>query len=309
MISLLLFERIAQMFLIIVVAYIFVRLGFARSDDSRLLSMMCLYVVTPCIMFNSYQIEVTDTVLQRLALTAVMTVVVFASQVLIAALMKRPFHLDEVEQSSIIYTNCGNLLIPVVSYILGNDWLIYVTFFWMIQIVFFWSHARMLISGERSFSLVKLIKNPNIIASILGLLCFVLHIRMPVVVTGTMDLLSSTVGPLSMFTIGMVLASLDLKKLVTIPGVWKVVVLRLIVSSGLVVLLLKFSGAGRFAPEGENVLLILVLVASAPAAATVTQMAQIFSTPKRAEYASAVNVLTTLLCIVTMPLMVSLFLL
>ena len=42
-----------------------------------------------------------------------------------------------------------------------------------------------------------------------------------------------------------------------------------------------------------------------PSASTLTQMAQVYG--KDADYASAINVVTTLLCIVTMPLMVALY--
>ena len=42
-----------------------------------------------------------------------------------------------------------------------------------------------------------------------------------------------------------------------------------------------------------------------PSATTITQMAQLYD--NHAPYASAINVLTTLVCILTMPLMVALY--
>ena len=47
------------------------------------------------------------------------------------------------------------------------------------------------------------------------------------------------------------------------------------------------------------------LAACAPSAATITQMAQVYG--RDAEYSSAIYAVTTLLCIITMPLMVTLY--
>ena len=52
-------------------------------------------------------------------------------------------------------------------------------------------------------------------------------------------------------------------------------------------------------------LLVSLLAACAPAASNVTQIAQVYG--HEGDYASAINVLTSLLCIVTMPLMVLLY--
>ena len=52
-------------------------------------------------------------------------------------------------------------------------------------------------------------------------------------------------------------------------------------------------------------MLVSLLATCTPSASTITQMAQIYG--KDADYASAINVVTTLLCIFTMPLMVALY--
>ena len=52
-------------------------------------------------------------------------------------------------------------------------------------------------------------------------------------------------------------------------------------------------------------LLITLLACTTPAATTLTQFAQVFG--KDARYACAINVLTTILCIATIPVMVALY--
>lgn len=53
------------------------------------------------------------------------------------------------------------------------------------------------------------------------------------------------------------------------------------------------------------ILLISLLATITPSASAITQMAQIYG--KNGEYASAINVVTTIVCIITMPIMVWLY--
>ncbi|MBP3704949.1 MAG: AEC family transporter, partial [Clostridia bacterium] len=87
--------------------------------------------------------------------------------------------------------------------------------------------------------------------------------------------------------------------------VWLVAFLRLIMVPLIMIPLLKFTGVAQLVPNGGQVLLVVLLATMTPSASTITQFAQVFD--KDAEYASSINVLTTLLCVVTIPLMVTLY--
>ncbi|HIX77857.1 MAG TPA: AEC family transporter, partial [Candidatus Fusicatenibacter merdavium] len=81
--------------------------------------------------------------------------------------------------------------------------------------------------------------------------------------------------------------------------------LRMIFCPGVALLLIKLSHAADLVPNGEQVLLITLLATMTPAASTITQFAQLFRSD--AEYAGSINILTTLICIVTMPMFVALY--
>ena len=70
---------------------------------------------------------------------------------------------------------------------------------------------------------------------------------------------------------------------------------------GTVLLLLR--AAAPFVPVAgaSDILFISLMAVITPSATTITQMAQIYD--RGASYASSINVLTTLVCIATMPLM------
>ena len=58
-------------------------------------------------------------------------------------------------------------------------------------------------------------------------------------------------------------------------------------------------------PDSRSILLVTLLAAITPTASTIPQMAQLYD--QDAAYASAINVMTTVVCVVTMPLMVMLY--
>ena len=102
----------------------------------------------------------------------------------------------------------------------------------------------------------------------------------------------------------MLIAGTTPQEILTFPHIGLVTILRLIGVPLLTILLLKFSGLA-FAENGSQILLVTLLATITPSASTITQMAQVYG--KDARYAGAINVITTLFCMITMPIMVYLY--
>ena len=105
--------------------------------------------------------------------------------------------------------------------------------------------------------------------------------------------------------IGMLMADMDMQHLRSYRQLWKPVLLRLIVLPVILVCVAKYSGLAALAPHGETLIIISLLSVIAPSANIVTQFSQMFG--RDALYASLINTVTMLLCIFTMPLMITLF--
>ena len=295
---LMLLEQIVQLFLCIVLGWLLVRLHLLKPEDSRVLSKVCLYLVTPCVIINAFQLQRTPELLQGLALSLGAAIGIHALFFIATALLHRPLRLTPVEQASLIYTNSGNLIIPLVTAVLGPEWVIYCSMFQLVQQFPMWSHCR-------NVSLKKILLNVNIISVFVGVLLFLLNLPLPTVIAGTMKSIASTIGPLSMFVAGMLMGEQNLLAVLRIRSIWKVAFLRLIALPLVVLCIFKYSGLAALVPDGQSILMISLLAASAPAAANVTQIAQVYG--HEGDYAGAINVITTLLCIGTMPLMVLLY--
>ena len=80
---------------------------------------------------------------------------------------------------------------------------------------------------------------------------------------------------------------------------------RLLFCPALMILVLWISKVTVTIPFAKDVLLILFLAIAAPVAATVTQMASLFHNHE--EQAGAVNVMSVILSILTMPVMVAFY--
>ena len=112
-------------------------------------------------------------------------------------------------------------------------------------------------------------------------------------------------GPLSMIVTGILVGNSSWEKIRAYRRLWLTVAVRLILCPLGTLLLIRLGGFADLVPDGRTVMMIPFLAAMAPSASSITQMAQVYH--KDAQYASAINVVSTVLCVVTMPLMVTLY--
>ena len=305
MLSLILLQQIAQLFIIIFLGWAIVKAGILKSEDSKTLSMVLLYIITPCVILNAFQIERTVDTVRMMELSLLSAVILSVLSIVLGGLLAKPFRLDIVESASVMYPNCTNMVIPLVIGAFGEDWVIYVTCYSMVQTILVWTHARILISGKRKISLRDLVCNVNILAIMLGLFLFVFQLRLPGVIQSAFSMAGDTIGPVAMLIIGMLMAGIDMQRLRSYRQIWKPVLLRLIVLPVILVCVAKYSGLAALAPHGETLIIISLLSVIAPSANIVPQFSQMFG--RDALYASLINTVTMLLCIITMPLMITLF--
>ena len=224
---------------------------------------------------------------------------------MIISIMGRLFHLNEVEIASVYYSNSGNLIVPIVTFILGQEWVLYGCVFMSVQLIFLWTHCKKIISRESSYDWKKIVLNINMISIAVGAILFFTKIRLPLIINNTIASVGNMIGPASMIVTGMLFAGMDLKKIFADRRVYFVSFLRMVVVPLIALLLIKISHLACVSADAPKIMLIVFLAVITPSASTVTQMCQVYGNDSR--YASAINVVTTICAIVTMPVMVLLF--
>ena len=204
-----------------------------------------------------------------------------------------------------IYSNAGALVIPLVQALLGSEYVIYSCAFIIVQTVLIWTHANACLQGSFSFQWKKLLENVNILAILAGMLLYLTHWQLPGMLQNTVTSMGSMIGPIGMLLAGMAIAESPLKKVFCTKRNYLVAALRLLVCPLVILLLLWVCHAQTFVVDGKNILMTVYLAAITPACATTTSMAQLYD--RDAAHSSALYVLTTLLSIITMPVMIGLF--
>ena len=214
-ISILLMEQIAELFLMILMGYIIVKTGLLKGEDSKVISKIVLYLVIPCVIINAFQVDYTSEKVKELLL-------VFAASVLLQVILLaavwgagKVLKLNEVEATSIYYSNSGNLIVPLVTFILGKEWVLYGCVFMSVQLVFLWTHGKNAISREGKWDWKKIVFNVNMISVFAGVVLFFTKIRLPEIVDQALSSVGSMIGPASMIVTGMLIAEMSLKDIFT----------------------------------------------------------------------------------------------
>ena len=304
-ISILLMEQIAELFLMIFMGFLIVKTGLLKDDDSKVLSKIVLYLIIPCVIINAFQVDYTMDTVKGLLTALAASVMLQIILLIIISVFGKLLHLNEVEIASVYYSNSGNLIVPIVTFILGQEWVLYGCVFMSVQLIFLWTHCKKILSREPSYDWKKIVLNINMISIFIGIVLFFTRIRLPEIIGNTLSAVGSMIGPASMFVTGMLFAGMNLKQIFANKRVYFISFLRLITVPLLSLILLKFSHLASLSADGNQIMLIVFLAVITPSASTVTQMCQVYGNDSR--YASAINVVTTLVSIITMPLMVMLF--
>lgn len=304
-ISILLMEQIIQLFLMIFMGFLIVKAKLLNSEDSKILSIIVLYLIIPCVIINAFQVDYTPQTVKGLLIALAGSVMTQVILLIVVSILGGVFHLNEVEVASIYYSNSGNLIVPIVMFILGKEWVLYGCVFMSVQLVFIWTHCKKIISRESVYDWRKIVLNINMISIAIGIVLFLSRIHLPEDINSTLSAVGGMIGPASMIVTGMLFAGMDFKQIFASKRVYFVTFLRLIVVPAIALVLIKFSYLASLSSNGPKIMLIVFLAIITPSASTVTQMCQVYENDS--QYASAINVVTTLLAIITMPLMVMLF--
>ena len=304
-ISLLLMEEIIKLFVIMFMGYAVVKAGLMKSSESKSVSVIMVYLVIPCVILNAFQVEYTPDVQKGLLLACAAAVAVHNLFLLLTAILKKPLHLDVIERATIIYSNAGILVIPLVQELLGQEYVIYSSAYIAVQLILIWTHCKNMLCEEDKLEWKKVLLNVNIISIIAGVVLFIFRIQLPSGAQDVLNMMNNMIGPLGMLLAGMVIAEVPLKTVFTRKRSYLSAALRLFIYPVFVLGLMKVIQTFASIQDSKQILLTVYLASITPACATVTSMAQLYD--KDAAYSSSLYVLTTLLSIATMPVMVGLF--
>lgn len=162
-ISILLFWQILSMFLMLLMGFALVKTGLLKAQDSKTLSVLLLYLALPCAILDSFQVEYDSRILRGLMLAFAAAVFCHVILLLATGLLGKALHLTAVEKASVIYSNSSNLIIPIITAVLGPEWVVYSTAYVSVQLLLLWTHGKVLLSGIKGADIQKILDRKSVV--------------------------------------------------------------------------------------------------------------------------------------------------
>ena len=273
-----------------------------QKDSDHVLTKLILYITLPALILYSLNVHFSVDLLKSFVWLIIMSIYILFFTCLLAYRMRKKAKLSSerknVYEGLIIFGNQGFIGFAVSYILLGEQGIIYATIFNVCYLVLIWTYGIYLFSrSKESIDWKQILWNPGIISTMIGIVIFFLPIKWPYFIAQGLESVGKMTIPLSMMTIGMLIANIKWTYFISIirnKYLWKLALTRLIL---IPLLLLPFS----LFPIGFSVLLVAVIVSGMPSAPTIALYAQRFGGD--ATFAAVGSFLTTLLCIITIPIL------
>ena len=305
--SLVLLKKILVMFIMVAMGFITVKKGRLKSADSSVLSRICFDWIIPCSLIASFQVDYEKEKAQAFLFACAFAVLSILLYIVITRLFQKPLKWNVAEQGTAIFSNSAGVGAPLVAAVLGSEELFFASAHMGFQNLAIFVYLPFIMSREAKVDWKKILLNRNVFSITIGLLMFFTGFRLPDFLGSAVSTVGSLLSPVSMIMIGMLMGGVDFKTIFGDRRLYLVTAVRLLIYPLIFILTAKFTGAVTLFPYAKEVILVILICSSAPAAALVTQLADVYRTTEEARAAGTLNVITTLFCIVSMPLMVFLY--
>jgi predicted permease len=320
-------RQLFVMAVIVVISFFFSRKNKFGQKESQFLSRILLYVINPCMIVSTFDVDFDREKLKFLALAigvsfAFHLVMIIMATVLFArkkglqeqsALQEQKAR-DALSKIGIVFTNSGFIGIPLINGVFGGEGVFYLMGYILVFNILLWFWGEWIVTG--SMRPLKILANPNVIACAAGLVVFCIPFRMPYAVIEPLRMIGSCNGAVSMMLLGLLFASFggdksgqEPKAAATIRAyarpLARDVALRLLACPLILLFATLFAlRAFDFVHEIKLIMSVLFIAAACPVGMSVSSFAVVFK--KDADYASLLVAVSSAACIVTIPLLVAL---
>lgn len=288
------------MLVILLVGILCCRIGLVGPEGSRCISNLLLNIVNPCLIITVYQTDYDKTLVAGLLLSFAAAIASHFIAILISTALIRKNSSAEsgLERYAVVYSNCGFIGIPLIGSVLGNEGVFYLTAYMTVFNLLTWTHGLSLMKGNfRLRNLRDGLLSPMVLSTLLAMALFFIQLRIPGPLLDSMNYIADMNTPLAMMVAGFSVAHSNLKEICTNLHIYKVAVLKLLAVPLAVLVFLSFL------PLDSTVAYTTLIASACPTATTITMMSILYD--KNQAYASEIFSFTTVLSILTIPVVIS----
>lgn len=297
-------KSVVSLFLIMLVGVYGKKKGIIDEKVNQALTDILLQIALPFMIFSSFTFVYNYTIKSNVIKTFYYSFMAYIIIILISKLITFPIKGEkkQILHFCNVFTNTGYIGFPLLNVIYGKEAVIYGSIFNMFFVLFLWTYGIIIFKGklereELKEEIIKAILNPSVIAVYLGLIIMIFDIRIPDTIMSSINSIGNMTGPISMITVGVLSTSVKIKDHLKDWTIYYGIFAKIILIPGILLCILKFIG------DRSMVANSILILASMPAATMVSIFAERFNIEK--DYATIMVVSTTLLSIITLPILIS----
>ncbi len=301
MILFVVFFQMLALLIMIGAGFFLAKKNILDEHTNTRISSMIVTIFNPLLVLSSaFQAaeSVSIRTMGQISLVAVgMFVIFIVCGMILAPRFSRDLGQRRIYQMMFVFSNLGFIGIPVVSSILGEEYVVYVTEFILIYTLVFYTYGVALMDGKFSFSSLRAILNPGTVAGAAAVLVVVFRLPVPSFLETAATYLGNAASPLALVSVGFSLAHSDLKKVFGQPRLYVFSLLKLLVLPLAMLPLLRL-----FLPDPALIPVCMVMFGM-----PVGNLPLILANQKGIDgtTCSAAIILSTILCVFTVPILIA----
>lgn len=299
--------QMIQLFLVIALGYGLLKIKILDVEFNKRLTSLLLSVTTPALIVSSVLSTTLEKDISKITFVFIVGTIIFIVLpilgFIIVKIIKVPTHQQGLYIFMTMFSNIGFMGFPVMKSIFGNEAVFLTAIFNMlfnllvftVGIVFMNYHSTAKIKMN-----ARQLLSPGVISSLIALLIYLTEIQVPDVIASTITMVGDITTPIAMMLIGSTLATIPLKEVFNEIRVYPFTILKQIIIPIIAYPVLSF-----FIQDPLILGVSLIMIAM-----PVGNIAVLFATEYQKDVALAAKTvfMTTLLSIITIPVIVALFL-
>ncbi|OPJ59342.1 AEC family transporter [Clostridium oryzae] len=292
-------NQVLVLFIIVSIGYYCGKKAIITEEINQGLSDVLIKVACPLLVINSFNFHISHKILSNIIMIIILSFIVYIFFILISKILFITFNGNKknIAEFFSIFSNCGFMGFPVLYAIYKDVGVLYASVFNISFNIFIWTYGIMIFKGKKSFKGIKsIIKNPGIASVIIGIIVMLLPVKLPYAIMHSIELVGSMTTPLSMIVIGFMLTKIDIKMIFSNLSLYYICFIRLVFAPVATWAILSIFHADQLVKN------VIIMCEAMPAASLGAIFAQ--SSGKEPEYASQVIFITTLLSVISIPLVI-----
>ena len=290
-------NKIISLFLIILIGVYGTKKNIINEEVNKGLRRILLEITLPLLVINSFSFELSDGMGKNVLMSFIYSVAFMMLGAIISYIFLCPIKSEKkkILHFANVFSNCGFIGFPIINSLYGAEGVIYTSIFNMVFTMALWTYGVMIFSDKISNkNIKKVLLNPAIIAVYIGIPMMLFKVKLPSFILDTTKIVGDMTAPISMIIVGSILSKVSVKDVFKEISIYYGSLIKLIIIP-LVLILIKL-----VLKDSTTIINTIIVIQAMPAAAMTSILAADFN--KEKEYSSIVVFITTLLSIITIPI-------